>query len=384
MIRRLQKEIETVMNDGAGAGRSWLHTALGMASLLYGWGVKVRGFAYANGFVKPRALSCAVISIGNLTVGGTGKTPMTIYMARLIRSFGLQVAVLSRGYGGRAEKTGGVVCDGRDVLVRPETAGDEPFMMATLLQNIPVLVGGDRFRSGQEAVRRFRPDVILLDDAFQHRRLARDMDIVLMDAERPLGNGRLFPRGVLREGPAALSRCHAVVFTRADHIERLSPEPLQGLLNGKSVFTSCHEPYVSCIVNAGSGAISGGGHTPAGWLRKKRVYAFSGIARNDDFRRMLERFGCTLGGFSEFPDHHRYTQQDIEDMTAAAGRTRSACLVTTEKDYFRISGQVDVLLDLAVVGVKIQFKDDAFDRFVKNRLTRILGGKGILNEARER
>jgi len=374
---RLQKQIETIMSDHAEAEHSWLGAGLWGASLCYGWGVRLREFGYTKGFFKPDRLPCAVVSIGNITVGGTGKTPMTVYMAELLRNFGLKVAVISRGYGGKAEKKGGIVCDGRSILMQPGVSGDEPFMIAKRLKTVPVLVGSDRFQSGKTAIRRFEPDVLLLDDAFQHRQLARDMDIVLMDAEMPLGNGYLFPRGVLREDRTSLKRCHAVVFTRTEKAITIPEKKLGDLLSGKPVFQASHVPYLSHIIKSKQSkqdeAINKAAkQVDLGWLSGKRVYAFSGIARNDDFRNGIAGFGCTLAGFSSFPDHYRYGKRDIAEITDAAVYEKADCLATTEKDYFRMTGELDFSMDLAVMGVEIRFMDDGFDLFFKSRLAQIL------------
>jgi len=186
--------IQAVMTGEKVAGPI-LHFLLMFLSMLYGFAVKLRTILYDKKIVKSRKLPCAVISIGNLTVGGTGKTPMTIYIAKLLKGLGYQPAVISRGYKGLAENKGGVVSDRQKVILSPEFAGDEPFMMAQNLKEIPVLVGADRFQIGMTAVTQFSLDVIILDDAFQHRRLYRDLDIVLVDDKSLFGNGYLLPRG---------------------------------------------------------------------------------------------------------------------------------------------------------------------------------------------
>jgi tetraacyldisaccharide 4'-kinase len=383
MKLRLQKKIETIIDDRAEQDPSWLSRGLLVASLFYGWGVRLRELGYTKGFFKSRHLPCAVVSIGNITVGGTGKTPMTIYMAELIRGLGLRAAVISRGYGGKAEKKGGIVCDGQAILMQPEISGDEPFMIAGQLETIPVLVGSDRFESGKTAMKRFRPDVLLLDDAFQHIQLTRDMDIVLMDAERPLDNGYLLPRGGLREKEAALNRCHAVVFTRAHNTDGLADKRMRYLLKGKPVFQSFHKPYIYEIIKGRSENKTSDTTNEWGleWIAGKRVYVFSGIARNNDFKKTLENLGCIITGFEPFSDHYRYSQKDIKEIVTTAVRYKSDCLVTTEKDYFRIPGKGDCPIDLVVMGVKICFNDDGFDQFVRNRLDRILKNRRPANHA---
>ena len=214
-----------------------LHFLLTFLSTLYGIGVRLRMILYDQGFFQTRKLPCAVISIGNLTVGGTGKTPMTIYLAQLLNGLGYKPAVISRGYKGLLEKKGGVVSDRQKVLLSPEVAGDEPFMMAQKLKEIPVLVGADRFRTGMKAVEQFSPDVIIFDDAFQHRRLKRDLDIVLIDDRTFLGNRHLLPRGILREPVAGISRGDLFVLTRCNDMSNSSSErSLCEIAPGKLVF----------------------------------------------------------------------------------------------------------------------------------------------------
>ncbi|MDQ1330137.1 MAG: tetraacyldisaccharide 4-kinase, partial [Thermodesulfobacteriota bacterium] len=183
-------------------------------SFLYGIPVKAREVLYRKKIFKQKRLPCKVISIGNITVGGTGKTPMTVYLAEMLAGLGRKIVVISRGYRGRAEKNGGVVSNGREILMGPDESGDEPFMMAAMLNNIPVRVGQNRYNAGLLAIRNFNPDIILLDDGFQHRKLFRDIDLLLLDSRRPFGNSRLLPRVVLREPAVSIKRSDAFILTR--------------------------------------------------------------------------------------------------------------------------------------------------------------------------
>ena len=212
----VKKKIQEIMTGGREIGSLFLTLFLFAISVGYGGIVRLRETLYKKGLLQSKRLPCPVISIGNITVGGSGKTPMTIYVAELIKHLGYGVAIISRGYKGQAEKIGGVVCDGRRICMGPDTAGDEPFMVAQRLKTVPVIVGQNRFKAGRLAIREFKPDVLLLDDAFQHLKLHRDLDIVLLDSKAPLGNTYLFPRGTLRESASALSRGDAVVLTRSD------------------------------------------------------------------------------------------------------------------------------------------------------------------------
>ena len=221
---------------------------LTLLSKAYGAGVRLRRDGYALGFLKSRKLPCTVISIGNLTTGGTGKTPMTIYVAERVRQLGYRVAVISRGYKGAAEKNGGIVSDGNAILMDPNTAGDEPFLLAASLKGIPVLVGHDRYQSGMKAINRFQTEVVILDDAFQHLALFRDLNLLLLDSTMPFGNGRLLPRGTLREPAAALRFSDALIMTRSP---RPFCSPAEPWAKARPVFCAIHEPFISCRFSAG-------------------------------------------------------------------------------------------------------------------------------------
>src|SRR3989338_4045779 len=182
-----------------------LYLPLYSSSILYGICIKLRYFLYHTGIFKTKRLTCKVISIGNITVGGSGKTPMAIYLAKKLKEKGRKVIILSRGYKGKVKGIG-VVSDGGNILLDPEDAGDEPYLMAAKLKNIPVIVGKDRYKAGLYAIEKFNPDVIILDDGFQHIRLARDIDFLLIDLRKGFGNGHLFPLGMLREPLSGLKR----------------------------------------------------------------------------------------------------------------------------------------------------------------------------------
>ncbi|MBN1931228.1 MAG: tetraacyldisaccharide 4'-kinase [Desulfobacterales bacterium] len=342
---------------------------------------KFRSTLYKNDFFQSRQLPCKLISIGNLTIGGTGKTPMTIYVAKHLKCLGYKVAVISRGYGGKAEILGGIVSDGQKIYMQPETAGDEPFMMAAGLQNIPVIVGKNRFQAGMRAIDEFNPDVIVLDDAFQHYQLARDINLVLLDAARPFGNTCLLPRGTLREPAAALSRADAFILTRCSFESNpgktLLSKKYSHLFQGKPIFRSRHAPYISRIVPCKTSAnqiqFDNSVSFDPKFLNQKKAFAFSGLARNDEFLSTVKDFGCKVEGFLSFPDHHPYSGSDIDQIFEAARRTKVDYLLTTEKDYVRMDSRLKWPVDLMVIGVKIVFYDDKnnFDNFIKNRLSEL-------------
>jgi tetraacyldisaccharide 4'-kinase len=295
----------------------------------YDWGYRLRLQAYRSGWATVNRLPCRVISVGNLTLGGTGKTPMVEAIATVLHRHGARVAVLSRGYGGTQRQAITIVSDGARCLVSPDVAGDEPSLLAERLTGIPVLVAQNRFAAGKLAVERFDVEVIVLDDGFQHVQLARDLDIVLLDASRPFGTGRLFPRGDLRESPMALARAHIIVLTRWTPGGQEAPWiPLPPLT---PIYRSRHEPSTARVLQDGR-------VLPLTALRGRRLVAFCGIAMPEDFHRMLQRLGAVVVAFHPFPDHHPYTRRELEALSRAAGQLGAEVLVTTEKDSMRLRG----------------------------------------------
>jgi tetraacyldisaccharide 4'-kinase len=295
----------------------------------YDWAHQLRLRAYHLRWAEVRRLPCRVISVGNLTIGGTGKTPVVEVVAGLLWREGVRACVLSHGYGGRSRSAITVVSDGKRCLVPPEVAGDEPVLLAEHLVSLPVVVGKDRYAAGMLAIERFGVDVIILDDGFQHVQLARDLNILLLDAVRPFGNGRLFPRGDLRERPAAIARADVVVLTRWEADTAPPYTALKLLQPGVPLFYSQHEPVDLCALTDG--------HTlPLASLKGERILAFCGIGTPDHFRQTLQRLGANIVAFAAFPDHHPYTRPEIERLALMAKQHSAEILVTTEKDGVRL------------------------------------------------
>lgn len=357
-------------------------------SFLYGMIVRFRNALYSWGIIESLRLPCIVISVGNLTVGGTGKTPMTIHVAKLLNQFGYTVAVISRGYGGDAEKTGAIISDGRSLLMDVDAAGDEPTLMAVHLKNIPVLVGKHRFEMSMIAKKKFNCDIIILDDAFQHRKLKRDIDLVLLDSTHPLGNTYMFPRGTLREPVKGLIRADAYIMTRSDPVTHSSLNGrfgtyLRELFTDRTVFKTYHIPYCFTVENGVSFPLETINQKTLSddlsFLREQKVLAFSGIAGNQYFRRTVENTKCILYDFMEFPDHYQYSNADLDHIAIRAKKLNVDYIMTTEKDYMRIYKNLPWKIDLVVVGVKIAFEDDsAFQKFIKNNLDDVQNSKKYL------
>lgn len=299
----------------------FLFLPLYLLSVLYGIGVRLRFFLYRIGLFKTGKLICKVISIGNITIGGSGKTPMAIYLAGRLREKGEKVVILSRGYKGKMKDTA-VVSDGENILLGPEDAGDEPYLMAVQLKTVPVVVGRDRYKSGLYAVERFKPDVIILDDGFQHIRLFRDMDIVLVDGRRWFGNNHLFPLGTLREPLSGLKRASLIMI-------KGEPSAISHQLSaiGCPVISFVYKPR--SIVK-----IIDGSKLPIDVLKGKKIAALSGIADPKSFKNTLEKLGALVIKEFAFPDHYAYTNEDVQVVTSEAAE--SDMVITTMKDSVKL------------------------------------------------
>ncbi len=293
--------------------------------------VRLRNRSYELGLLDVCRLPVPVISVGNITLGGTGKTPTVIMLARIMKELGYRPAVISRGYGGKHDSPVTIVSDGRLLLSTAEEAGDEPLLIARSLRGVPVLVGRRRVEVGKLALSAFDVNLLILDDAFQHRRIARDVDILLINGERPFGNGCLLPGGALREPLSSVRRADMVIVTDGrgwgleNDMERLAP--------GTPVFYAERRPRD--LVDALTGEI-----LPLDFLKDKRVAAFAGIAFPARFRDTLAPWCGSIAAFLPFSDHYRYNKKDLADLRFAA--SDADVLVTTEKDGVRLKAGEDL------------------------------------------
>ena len=298
-----------------------------LLSLPYGWAVRLRGAGYAMGLFKRKCLSCPVISVGNITVGGTGKTPLVMTLAERLRAEGVPVAILSRGYKGR-KASGSVVSDGQKILLTPEESGDEPYLMARTLKGIPILVGKDRFVTGRRALQRFGVQGLLLDDGYQHLRLHRDLDILLIDSRIGFGDHHLLPRGILREPLSNLRRAQLFVLTKVEDREACKPleAKLRQIHPGAEIYHSHYEA-------AGLVGPKGEWEEMAD-LKGKKVFALSGVANPGYFTSLLRKCGLEIVEEQTFPDHHSYTAEDLTSIQETVNKFDY--LATTEKDMVKL------------------------------------------------
>jgi tetraacyldisaccharide 4'-kinase len=322
MSRLLALHRQLVTTGPAGLAQQMFFSLLRVAGCLYGLIGRLRRKLYRTGVLSVYRAPVPVISVGNLTVGGTGKTPMVDYLVKWLQGRGRRVAVVSRGYGGQGAGRVGVVCAGEGPLLPPEVCGDEPYLLAQRNHRALVLVAPRRAEGIRLAVERYAADVILLDDGFQHLPVARDLDIMLLDARRPFGNGHLLPAGLLRESPAALSRAGAVVLTRSDGTENPG--------------TNLTCPLIRCRHRLAVEAVSlSGENLPLINLAGQRGVAFAGIADPDNYFAALAAQGLHLVRTLPLADHVAY---DRDTLALLADAARDAdFLVITEKDGVKLS-----------------------------------------------
>ena len=325
----------------------WLFPLL-LISFLYRGCAGVRNLLYDAGIFKVRKLACKVISVGNITVGGTGKTPMVILLADILRGKGYRPAILSRGYGGKKKRRVNIVSDGKNLLMHPAKAGDEPALIAKSVMSVPVVTGKKRYLTGKFAIEHFGVDVLILDDAFQHRSLFRDVDIALLDYKKPFGNGFMIPRGELREPRNGLRRADIVIVTGTEKTEVRDGRPdLGGIPSGSHIFEAYRKPV----------ALFGGSPIdvhPLECLHGKKIFAFAGIAKPDSFLRTIEFLGDPLVGFIDFPDHHVYTQEDVIKIRTAAAESSAQIILTTEKDGIKLIDFPDFLREIYQLRIEME------------------------------
>ena len=309
---------------------------------------------------NPHTLPAKVISIGNLTLGGTGKTPAVIAVAQEAKKRGHKPCILTRGYRGRAKDIS-FVSRGEGPLIGPLEAGDEAYLMAETLKGVTIIKGKNRFKAGiaafdnaQLAIVNLQcPTLFILDDGFQHWKLHRDVDVLLIDATNPFGNERLFPEGILREPFSAMKRAHIIVITKAD----MAPQGAITAMTRKikqhnqeaPIFTASHKPggLVTCS----------GESRELATLLDKEIYAFSGIANPSYFQASLTSAGARVVKFLNFRDHYIYRQKDIDNITSGAA---GLDIVTTEKDLVKLR-ELDVPDNLSALKIGFSIDIDFYD-----------------------
>ncbi len=319
---------------------------LHVASWIYGVGVVGRLGLYRFGLLKGTPLSAPVISIGNITVGGTGKTPFVMLLVQEIRNRGLRPAVVLRGYGGKQEGRTVVVSDGEAIRMGYPEVGDEALLLARKLSGVPIVMSADRLKGCEIAIRDLGAQVALLDDGFQHLRVERDLDIILLDRENPFGFGYLLPRGLLREPLSALRRADLFVMTGTGGGE--APRDVLARLRGAGSTPLLHAVYVP----AGLTNVKTGTAIADHELYGQTVLAFSGIGNPQVFQRTLESLGILPKHHVVFSDHHPYTASDLNQIGRSMEDIGATVALTTEKDAVRLE-KLDPPFPLVAVGVRL-------------------------------
>jgi len=330
-------------------------------SLLYGAVTRTRLSLYRRGTFQTTKLDRPVISIGNITTGGTGKTPLVEYVARMIASTGKKVCILTRGYGQKDPHLQVIVSDGYGVLASPSEAGDEPYLLATKLAGqAAVISSADRIAAGQEAIKDFGTEAFVLDDGFQHLRIARDLNIACIDATNPWGGGRLLPYGRLRESAEGLSRADCVVLTRCDQVESVAAlrEQVSELIEGRPIFESRMRPLRVVSLKNGPETIAVPG----------RVGGFCAVGNPGSFFKNLRGLGYEIALERAFTDHHAYSQGDVDTLHQLAKETGAIALITTAKDAVKLKG-LSFALPCYVLEIEININEgNAFQKLVLDRI----------------
>ncbi len=365
-----QFAIDVIMGRREGTVAALFGAFLQLCSYLFSGIVQLRLWLYRNRILRDHPLGCLVVVVGNLTVGGTGKTPVVEMFAKALRDRGRKVAILSRGYKSKAPpfwkkwwfalnhtepEAPRIVSDGQNVLLDSEVAGDEPFMLARNLPGVVVLVDKDRVKAGAYAIKRFGCDTLVLDDGFQYLPLKGRLNLLLVDKTNPFGNGFLLPRGILREPIKHLKRASYVFLTKSKGVRDEELEAMIQKFNPAAEIIECaHKPqYLQRLDTGERMALTS--------LAGKKVCALSGIAAPESFEAFLRDTGARLAHTRRFLDHYRFTHEDLGEVFAEAVAAGAEVVVTTEKDAVRISAEEKFPLPLYYLRLEIEILRGAAD-----------------------
>ena len=334
MNQETHRKLISGRSTGLAAGL--LRCLLRMAAVGYAMAVGVRNFLFSRGWLKAHRVDAAVISIGNITTGGTGKTPLAVWLCERItpncksqisnlksQISDFQCAILTRGYKA-----------GKDPQLKTEDYSDEVAIFAQSCPAVKVIVNPDRVAGAAQAIAKFGANVLIMDDGFQHRRLARDLDIVAVDATEPFGYGKLLPAGLLREPVASLKRAHAVVITRCDQAPKAELDVLE-----KKLLAMNPNLVVARSIHRAVGARSADGmEISLEQLKGRKVFAFCGIGNPKAFLSSIGNLGAELAGSKVYDDHYHYTERCLDEIRAQAEASGADIILTTQKDWTKVSG----------------------------------------------
>lgn len=373
--------IDVIIHNRRGMRAAFLRTAFWFLSGIYSGAVRLRLKLYRERFLHDHHLGVPVISIGNITVGGTGKTPVVELFAKALLAQGRRVAILSRGYKSKrqrkiplswriAAKLGlarqprellpRVVSDGEKVLLDSYVAGDEPFMLAQNCKGVPVVVDRNRVKAGAHAIRKFGADVLILDDGLQYLKLKHRHDIVLVDKTAPFGTGFMLPRGTLREPPSSLRRASYIFLTKSDGDSGEIIEQIRKHNPVAEIIECRHRPVHFEHIHTGE-------RLPLDTFRGKYVGALSGIAVPESFENGLRKLGAKVHWTSRFTDHHRFQEKDITQFIERCEKADAHAILTTEKDFVRFPKLPpgDIPIYFLRVEIEIIKGREIFDKLVR-------------------
>ncbi len=356
--------LEVILEERRGKRAAIVRFLLLLLSKVFLVIVKLRRFLYDVRIMRDYTIGVQVIAIGNLTVGGTGKTPVVEKFARELKNQGRTVAILSRGYRSkppplskrlldrlllRRDRTPPrVVSDGKSLLLDSETAGDEPYMLASNLKDVVVLVDKDRVKAGRYAIEKFGCDTLLLDDGFQYWKLAgRRRDIVLIDCQAPFGNEYLLPRGTLREPPSHLGRASTIFITKSDGDTARLRARIAKHNDSAGIIECIHHPLYFEDVFTGE-------QHGMNLIKGRRIASFSGIAQPESFEKSLKGQGAELVYSKRFADHHRFSQQEVLNAINRSKKKQAELIITTQKDAVRFP-KID-RRDLPIYFMRVEIK----------------------------
>ncbi|MCU1275842.1 MAG: tetraacyldisaccharide 4-kinase [Bryobacterales bacterium] len=321
-------------------------------SAIYSLVMRARASLYNHQILRTESVGVPVISVGNITTGGTGKTPLVAWISRLLANEGHRVCVLTRGYGRENPKSRVLVSDGISIKSSVRTAGDEPMLLAEiLLGQAAVICDADRVSAAKWSIRELGTEVFVLDDGFQHRRISRDLDLLVIDAMSPWGGGRMLPYGRLREPVEEFKRADAIIISRSE-----DAADIQGLRNSARLLGRGAPVFASRTVTSEVRNMAGESEQTNSSIRKREALAFCGIGNPEAFFRHLSRDGWNVIATKVFPDHFRYSQRDIDELVLAASEKAIGAMLTTSKDAVKLR-ELRIELPCYIVDVDNVFDD---------------------------
>jgi tetraacyldisaccharide 4'-kinase len=341
---------------------------LSFAAPVYAIVIRLRNFLYSKGWFKTYKVNAAVISIGNITVGGTGKTPLVVWVCKFLEQKNIQCAILTRGYKTHQHKRASSIENRASSI-------DEPAIFIESCPQASVIVNPDRVAGAAKAINKFGAKVLIMDDGFQHRQLHRDIDIVTIDATCPFGYGKIIPAGLLREPITALKRADAVVITRCDQVDRdeLSKleEKIRQVISEVIIARSIHKPICVKSINGKEIGIE--------QLKGKKIFAFCGIGNPQAFLDTIKNIGAEVVGFKIYDDHHHYSSDDTTNIYKLANNLKAELILTTQKDWTNISAPEFIKKDIPMAYLVVEANFISGEDKLKGLIEEALSGKILKN-----